>query len=255
MLTTLALFCLAIVVVSLLGGLLPLATVLTHTRLQLYLSFSAGAMLGAAFFHMMPEAVRLGSAGTLRWAAAGLLGAVLPRAVLRLPPPRGARPTRPSPARRTRTSTRHGRGHSAGLVDPSAPGAAGRRPRGRRCTGGRRRSGWRCTRWPAASRWPAPSAADRAVRGGLGAAAWGVFLATVVHKPADALTIVSLMLRAGRPAGRWPTWSTSGSPLMIPLGVGALLSSGVGRLGPGGRRRRSPPPRWRSRPGRSSASR
>src|SRR3954470_9202523 len=73
MTTTLVLFCLAIVGVSLLGGALPLATVLTHTRLQTYLSFAAGAMLGAAFFHMMPEAVRLGSAESLRWSAAGLL--------------------------------------------------------------------------------------------------------------------------------------------------------------------------------------
>src|SRR3954447_26371778 len=70
---TLVLFCLAIVGVSVLGGLLPLATVLTHTRLQGYLSFSAGAMLGAAFFHMMREAVRMGSAQTLNWAAFGLL--------------------------------------------------------------------------------------------------------------------------------------------------------------------------------------
>ena len=70
-----ALLCLAIVAASLLGGMLPLATVLTHTRLQTYLSLSAGAMLGAAFFHMLPEAVELGSAETLRWAAAGLLAA------------------------------------------------------------------------------------------------------------------------------------------------------------------------------------
>ena len=70
---TLALFCAAIVGVSLLGGLLPLATVLTHTRLQVYLSFSAGAMLGAAFFHMLPEAVRWARPATLRWSAAGLL--------------------------------------------------------------------------------------------------------------------------------------------------------------------------------------
>ena len=69
----LAVFCLAIVGASLLGGGLPLATVLTHTRLQVYLSFSAGAMLGAAFFHMLPEAVEIGSTGTLRWSAVGLL--------------------------------------------------------------------------------------------------------------------------------------------------------------------------------------
>ncbi len=62
-----------IVGVSLLGGMLPLATVLNHTRLQVYLSFSAGSMLGAAFFHMLPEAVRMGTPQTVRWTALGLL--------------------------------------------------------------------------------------------------------------------------------------------------------------------------------------
>src|SRR5947209_14319712 len=71
--SVLALDCALIVAVSLLGGMFPLATVLNHTRLQVYLSFSAGSMLGAVFFHMLPEAVRMGSAGTVRWAAPGLL--------------------------------------------------------------------------------------------------------------------------------------------------------------------------------------
>ena len=70
---TLSAFCLAILIVSMLGGLLPLATIVTHTRLQMYLSFSAGTMLGAAFFHMMPEAVRVGSIATIPWVSFGLL--------------------------------------------------------------------------------------------------------------------------------------------------------------------------------------
>ena len=70
---TLVATCLAVLVASVLGGIVPLATVLNHTRLQVYLSFSAGTMLGAAFFHMLPEAVRVGSAATIPWAAAGLL--------------------------------------------------------------------------------------------------------------------------------------------------------------------------------------
>ena len=70
---TLVATCLAVLVASVLGGIVPLATVLNHTRLQVYLSFSAGTMLGAAFFHMMPEAVRVGSAATIPWAAVGLL--------------------------------------------------------------------------------------------------------------------------------------------------------------------------------------
>ena len=46
---TLSVFCLAIVTVSVLGGMLPLATVLNHTRLQVYLSFAAGRCSGRPF--------------------------------------------------------------------------------------------------------------------------------------------------------------------------------------------------------------
>src|SRR5262249_54283330 len=70
---TLLLTSLAILAASVLGGIVPLATVLNHTRLQVYLSLSAGAMLGAAFFHMLPEAVRVGSAATIPWVTTGLL--------------------------------------------------------------------------------------------------------------------------------------------------------------------------------------
>src|ERR1700721_2874974 len=71
---TLVATCLAVLVASVLGGIVPLATVLNHTRLQVYLSFSAGTMLGAAFFRMLPEAIRLGSVATIHWTAFGLLG-------------------------------------------------------------------------------------------------------------------------------------------------------------------------------------
>src|SRR5262249_17458777 len=63
-----------------------------------------------------------------------------------------------------------------------------------------------------------------------GAAAWGVFLATVVHKPADALTIVSLMLRAGAPRTRAHLINL-GFAMMIPAGV-ALFFLGIGRPRP-----------------------
>ena len=65
---------------------------------------------------------------------------------------------------------------------------------------------------------------------GLSAAAWGVFLATIVHKPADALTIVSLMLRAGVPRAGAHLVNLAFA-LMIPMGV-ALFFAGAGRLGP-----------------------
>ena len=52
---TLVILCTLVVVASLLGGLLPLASVLTHTRLQLYLSFAAGAMSARPFFTCSPK--------------------------------------------------------------------------------------------------------------------------------------------------------------------------------------------------------
>ena len=62
----------------------------------------------------------------------------------------------------------------------------------------------------------------------LGPAAWGVFLATFVHKPADALTIVSLMIRGGTPKPLAHLVNL-GFALMIPAGVG-LFFLGIGRL-------------------------
>ena len=97
------------------------------------------------------------------------------------------------------------------MVGVEAPGAAGRETKGTRCTGGWRRSGWPCIRWSEGSPWQVPSA--RAPQ----ASAWGVFIATLVHKPADSLTIVSLMLRAGVP--RWQAHLVNLGFSLIPLGA------------------------------------
>lgn len=230
MTTTMVLFCLAIVGVSLLGGTLPLATVLTHTRLQVYLSFSAGAMLGAAFFHMLPEAVALGSSGTLRWSAAGLLALFfLERFFAYHHHESPEDPAEPCPTHPHEHA--HGRGHSAGLVDPSAPGSGpGAGAKGTSLHWGAAAFGLAVHSLAGGVALASAVAAGGKGHHGLGAAAWGVFLATVVHKPADALTIVSLMLRAGVPRLRAHLVNL-GFALMIPVGV-ALFFLGVGRLGP-----------------------
>ena len=206
---TLALFCVTIVGVSLLGGALPLATGLTHTRLQVYLSLSAGAMLGAAFFHMMPEAVRMGSAGTLRWSAAGLLTLFfLERFFAYHHHEAPANPADPCPTHRHERAEL--RGHSAGLVDPSVPSGPGSAAKGASLHWGAAAFGLAAHSLVGGVALASAVAADAGLHHGRGAVAWGVFLATVVHKPADALTVVSLMLRAGaRACGR--IWSTSGS--------------------------------------------
>ncbi|WP_242340265.1 MULTISPECIES: ZIP family metal transporter [Anaeromyxobacter] len=61
----------AILAGALAGGALPLFGAMR--RSDVLLSFSAGVMLGAAFFHMLPEAVEAGGAAALPYAMLGFL--------------------------------------------------------------------------------------------------------------------------------------------------------------------------------------
>jgi len=63
-----------ILLFSLLGGFLPLVWRPSHTRLQLYLSISAGVMLGAAFFHLMPDAMEMAGPLFGWWISLGVVG-------------------------------------------------------------------------------------------------------------------------------------------------------------------------------------
>ena len=221
---TLAVTCLAILAASVLGGIVPLATVLNHTRLQVYLSFSAGAMLGAAFFHMLPEAVRIGSAGAIPWAAAGLLALFFLERFFSF---HQHEPTGEAVAHEHGGQSRHHEHCS----DPRRRIAHGELASSRRCVlvglGGL---------WPGGSfagreawLWQVAVTADFDEHHALGAAGLGVLLATLVHKPADALTISSLMVRGG--SARWIMHLVNlGFGLMIPAGV-ALFVLGTAGIG------------------------
>lgn len=52
-------YCIAIALFSLLGGLLPNWVRMTHTRTQLIMSFVSGLMLGVAFYHLLPHSIAL----------------------------------------------------------------------------------------------------------------------------------------------------------------------------------------------------
>jgi zinc and cadmium transporter len=56
-LITLAAYSLAIVAASLLGGWLPAMVRMTHTRTQIIMSFVAGLMLGVALYHLLPHGI------------------------------------------------------------------------------------------------------------------------------------------------------------------------------------------------------
>jgi zinc and cadmium transporter len=223
---TLCATCLAIVTASVLGGLLPLSAVLNHTRLQVYLSFSAGAMLGAAFFHMMPEAVRVGTSGTIPWAAAGLLALFFlerffsfhhhePQTI-----PGASHPVTAHGAESAVNQSARADGQTFGMSSSSALEAL---------PWGSAAFGLAVHSLVGGIALASAVAADFQTRGALGAAGVGVLLATLVHKPADALTITSLMVRAG--SARWIAHVVNlGFALMIPAGV-ALFLLGLGATG------------------------
>jgi zinc and cadmium transporter len=205
MTTTLALYCAAIVVASLLGGGLPLATVLTHTRLQLYLSFAAGAMLGAVFFHMLPEAVEAHGHRVLSWAALGLLVLFFLERFLAFHQhePAVHLPHQGSIAIENAPVADHHHGSSPLQWSAAAVGLALHT-----LIGG----------------FALASAASVAPGSGPSRAGWGVFLATLVHKPADSLTLVSLMIRAGVSRSTALAANLAFS-LLIPLGAIAFVVS------------------------------
>ena len=55
----LSLYLPTLIFISLIGGFLPLLRELSQKALALFLSFSAGVLLGAVFFHMLPETGRV----------------------------------------------------------------------------------------------------------------------------------------------------------------------------------------------------
>lgn len=71
----LAIYCALVILASLAGGWLLLAIHLTHTRLQMAVSFVAGLMLGIALLHFLPDAnEQLKSLDhTMKWVLGGFL--------------------------------------------------------------------------------------------------------------------------------------------------------------------------------------
>jgi len=79
---TLAVQCLLIIAASLAGGMLPDWMRLTHKRLQLTMSFVGGLMLGIALLHLLPHAAHLTSVENAAWAM--LLGLLVMFLMLRM---------------------------------------------------------------------------------------------------------------------------------------------------------------------------
>ncbi|WP_075998783.1 ZIP family metal transporter [Pseudohalioglobus lutimaris] len=75
---TLFVYCLAIACFSLVGGLLPGWVKMTHTRTQMVMSLVSGLMLGVAFYHLLPHSIvlsgpRNGIDNAVWWVMVGLI--------------------------------------------------------------------------------------------------------------------------------------------------------------------------------------
>jgi len=215
----LAMYCLCITAASLFGGWLPSLVRLTHTRMQLTISFIGGFMLGIALFHMLPSAVgELGpnsiSRATL-WMATGLLAMFF---LIRLfhfhehdsaeIPDRLERPPESHVIDSDHTAgpMEHGFrsehphevswiGVAAGLtLHTLAEGIA----------------------LAATVQSDAGTESDRLLLG------LGTFLAILLHKPLAAVSITSLMVVAGR-SDHWRNVMNVGFSLMCPLGAGLFF--------------------------------
>ena len=188
-------YCALVVAASLLGGALPSVVRLTHTRMQVTISFVAGLMLGVSLFLMVPHAAEAtGSVEqTMLWAVLGLLAMFL---LIRTFHFHEHEPVgdhgHPHPHHGHRLSWV---GVLVGLslhtaIDGVALGAS------------------------------VVATSDGALAG------FGTFLAVALHKPLDALAITTLMTAGDEPAGRKKVVNAVFA-LMCPLGA-ALFYFGVG---------------------------
>ena len=211
----LLLYLLIIMAVSLAGGYLPLARRISHLDLQVYLSLSAGAMIGAAFFHMMPEAAHLCGDSFGLWMAVGVIGLYMLE--------RFVSPHSHDIAEAHEHGRHHAHGASCAADAKPAHAALGQGPSHHSnaiIPAAPRVGGWSAIAGLFVHTLLGGAALGSAVLGaetpgGLGTA---VFLATVLHKPADSFTISTILIRAGTSLQRAMVVQVL-FVLMLPAGV------------------------------------
>jgi zinc and cadmium transporter len=215
------LYSVAVVASSLFGGWLPSLFRLTHVRMQLVLSFVGGMMLGVGLLHMLPHSyVELDSLdAALIWLLVGLLGMFLLIRLFHF--------------------------HEHGPVTPeegAADQVEGHAHHGDHAGHGSAESG-KCAQGPLPSSFSwigvacglslhafldgialgAGVISDTTHRGDAHWAGLGVFLAILLHKPLDALSITTLM-QARDWSRRSQQVVNAGFAMMCPLGAWGFAS-------------------------------
>lgn len=193
----LILYCLAIAACSFGGGLLPQHVTMTHTRTQLVMSLVSGLMLGVAFYHLLPHSVNLmGGEGAVDravwWLVVGLVSMFL---LLRL---------------------FHFHQHDFSGEDAHDHGHHDHNH------DGPHQLSWMGITLGLGLHTLIDGVALGAVMysagAGAGLAGFGVFLAIALHKPLDAMSIVTIMAAGGWTA-RSRLLANLGFAVMCPLGA------------------------------------
>ena len=209
----LAMYCVAILVASMAGGWLPLVLRPSHIRLQTYLSFASGVMLGAALCHMLPEASQKAPDSWFYWTLVGLLGLFFLERFFAFH------------HHEVSGDGAHGHeatGHARDLAEATSTAEHQHMDHGHDHARGQSPLAWRTALLGlSVHTLTGGFALASAVAADPGKPGWvglSVFLATLLHKPADSLTITSLMLSEGT-RRRFAHLANLGFALMIPLGV------------------------------------
>ncbi|EAQ98489.1 ZIP family metal transporter [Congregibacter litoralis] len=195
----LAVYGAALVVSSVAGGALTQRVAMTHTRAQLAMSLVSGLMLGIAFFHLLPHAVLTlgihhGLTTVMSWTMGGLIVMLLLLRILHF-----HQPDYPAEAIAV-CEHGHDHGHKHGAAETGVPAA--REVTSVMAPG----VSWRGVLIGltfhtfidgvalGAALLSAPHGHQQQLLG------FGVFLAILLHKPLDAMSIVALMKASGTTA-------------------------------------------------------
>ncbi len=222
-----AVYSLAVLVFSLAGGSIPLLKKVSHDRLQLYLSLSAGVMLGAACFHVLPDAVEACAKSSVVWlqdsygwwVALGVVGLFC---IERFLAPHTHEPGGPKAEAKEPHSHEHAHNHAhdhghdhahnQGSHAPVAPPVAG----------------WATVLGLTLHTFMNGVGMAGAVKYDLdNPGSWtfpglAIFLAIVLHKPADALAISTVLRRRGVSPGVIGLVQL-GFAMMVPIGAVTFL--------------------------------
>jgi zinc and cadmium transporter len=210
-------YCALIVAASLLGGWLPSRMRLTHTRMQLTMSFVAGLMLGVGLLHMFTHSLHgTGSPdASVTWLLAGLLTTFFLIRLFQF------HQHAPADDEHQLCDGDHGpEGHQH--HDPQGHACAGHHHEGH--SGGPHELSWVGVAVGLALHSAldgvavAASLLVEARRDGAYLFGLGTFLGVLLHKPLDALSVTSLMAASGWPL-KFRQMINAAFALMCPLGA------------------------------------